>query len=204
MDDMNGYMNKFEVYQGKGQKTIDETEPNYFGLGDGFIYEMAKSLQGKYHKVYVDNYLTSVPLVENLFSHQVLCCGTLRKNRKYLPTSLRKDKDLKRGDSDYPVSKNDDIVIYKWMNNKAMHVISIFHGTETTKIKRKNKDGTIALISSPQGVNDYNTHMRGVHKADMFCSLYGTSRKFKKWWHRILFGIIDRTVCNAYVTNIYK
>ena len=31
MADMNRYLNKFEVYQGKGRKTTDETEPNHFG-----------------------------------------------------------------------------------------------------------------------------------------------------------------------------
>lgn len=56
---MNGYMNRFEVYQGKGQKATHEAKPKDFGLGDGVVYEMAKSLQGKYHKVCVDNYFTS-------------------------------------------------------------------------------------------------------------------------------------------------
>ena len=83
-----------------------------------------------------------------------------------------------------------------------VHVISNFHGTEITEIKRKNKDGTIAMIACPGAVKDYNKYMGGVDKADMYVSLYGTSRKSKKWWHRILFGLIDRTVCNAYV--VYK
>ena len=184
------------------KKTTNKTKPKYSGLGEGVVYEMTKSLQGKYHEVYVDSYFTSVPLMEYLFSHQVLCCGTLCTNRKYLPTNLRKDKDLRRGGSDYRVSTNDDIVIYKWMDNKAAYVISNFHSTETTKIKRKNKDGTIELISSPQTVNDYNTYMGGVGKGNTFCSLYHTYQKSKNWWHSISFGIIDRTVCNAYV--VYK
>lgn len=126
----------------------------------------------------------------------------MRTNKKFLPTNLREDKDLKGGDSDYRISKNDDIVVYKWMNNKAVHVISNFHDTETTKIKQRNKDGTIALISSLQAVNYYNTYMGKIDKVDMFCSLYSTSLKSKKWWHRILFDIIDLTVCNACI--LYK
>lgn len=68
MADMNGYMNRFEVYQGKGQKATHEAKPKDFGLGDGVVYEMAKSLQGKYDKVCVDNYFTSVSPIECLFS----------------------------------------------------------------------------------------------------------------------------------------
>ena len=46
---------------------------------------------------------------------------------------------------------------------------------------------------------DYNKHMGGVDKADMLCAVQGLGRKSKKWWHRIFFGIIDRTVVNAQV-----
>ena len=35
--------------------------------------------------------------------------------------------------------------------------------------------------------------------ADMLISLYGLSRKSKKWWHRILFGLINRALCNALI-----
>ena len=60
-----------------------------------------------------------------------------------------------------------------------MDVISKFHGTETTKIKQKNKDEIIALILRPQAVNDYNIRMGGVDKADLLCSLNGASGKSK-------------------------
>ena len=41
--------------------------------------------------------------------------------------------------------------------------------------------------------------MRGVDKADLFCVVHGLNRNSKKWWHRIFFGIIDRTLVNAYI-----
>ena len=44
--------------------------------------------------------------------------------------------------------------------------------------------------------------MGGVDKADIQCSIYGVGRKSKKWSHRIFFGLISRTPCNAYV--VYK
>ena len=56
--------------------------------------------------------------MEYLFSHKILCCGTLCTNKTYLPKNLSKDSDLKRGEYDYRVSK-DDIVVYKWRDNKV-------------------------------------------------------------------------------------
>ena len=41
--------------------------------------------------------------------------------------------------------------------------------------------------------------MGGVGKADMLISSYGSSRKSKKWWHRIYFVLIDRALCNAFI-----
>ena len=80
---------------------------------------MTKKLAEKYHEVYVDNFFTSVPLMEYFFLHKILCCGTLRTNKKYLPKNLSKDSDLKRGEYDYRVSK-DDIVVYKWRDKVFM------------------------------------------------------------------------------------
>ena len=44
--------------------------------------------------------------------------------------------------------------------------------------------------------------MGGVDKADMLCSIYGVGCKSERWWHRIFFGLVSHTLCNAYV--VYK
>ena len=41
--------------------------------------------------------------------------------------------------------------------------------------------------------------MGGVDKADMLILSYGLSRKSKKWWHIIFFGLIDGALCNAFI-----
>ena len=51
-------------------------------------------------------------------------------------------------------------------------------------------------------MKDYNSYIGGVDKADMLCSIYGVGRKSKRWWHRIFFGLVSCTLCNAYV--VYK
>ena len=42
--------------------------------------------------------------------------------------------------------------------------------------------------------------MGGVNKTDFYCAVYGINRKNKKWWHRLLFRLIERAFVNAYVT----
>ena len=177
MADMDGYLYNFEIYRGKNQEHARNI-PKYFGLGDSVVHQLTERLSGKYHEVYVDNFFTSVPLMEYLLSHKILCCGTLRTNKKYLQ-NLATDKDLKCGDYHYRISK-DGIAVYKWRDNRPVHIISNFHDIEKSHVNRRNKDGSVAEVLCPEAVKDYNIYMGGVDKANMYCGLYGTSRKSKK------------------------
>ena len=93
----------------------------------------------KNHKMYFDNYFSSVPLEKYLALNKVLCCRTIRTNHKHLPT-MKSDKELNCGDFDYRIS-NQDMAVYKWMANKAVKVIPDFHGTECNEITTTQKDG---------------------------------------------------------------
>ena len=69
-------------------------------------------------------------------------------------------------------------------------------------IQRRQRDGSRLKFPYRTVVTDYNFYMGAVDKADMLCSIYGVACKSKKWWRRIFFGLVSRTLCNAYV--VYK
>ena len=123
--------------------------------------------------------------------------GTVRLNRKALPIDMKKDLD--RGECDHRASK-DGLTVFKWPDNKPVFVLSNFHGTDISSAKRTPRDGSKLEFLCPTAIVDYNKFMGGVDKADMLCAVQGRSRKSKKLWHRIFFGIIDRTVVNAQIT----
>ena len=200
--DMDGYISKFDVYQGKTDTSSGDSEDNSteqeFGLGEQVVQTMTKDLFGKYHQVYFDNFFTSIPLMEYLKANGVDACGTIRSHRKCLPHDLRADSNMVRGEYDYRVTKQ-GIVFYKWKDNISVFLVSNFHGTEASAVSRTQKDGSKKQFLCPAAVKEYNENMGGVDKADMLCAVHGLDRKSKKWWHRIFFGIIDRTLINAYV-----
>ena len=200
--DMDGYISKFDVYQGKTDTSSGDSEDNSteqeFGLGEQVVQTMTKDLFGKYHQVYFDNFFTSIPLMEYLKANGVDACGTIRSHRKCLPHDLKADSNMVRGEYDYRVTKQ-GIVFYKWKDNKSVFLVSNFHGTEASAVSRTQKDGSKKQFLCPAAVKEYNENMGGVDKADMLCAVHGLDRKSKKWWHRIFFGIIDRTLINAYV-----
>ena len=90
----------------------------------------------------------------------------------------------------------------KWMDNKAVNLISNFRGNEKEEIQRTQKDGSKKTFSCPKAINDYNNQMSGVDKADFYCAIYWINCKNIVWWHRFFLGIIDRALTNVYITYL--
>lgn len=160
--------------------------------------DLTRSLVGKNHKLFFDNYFNSVELQRKLLANKIYSCGTIRKGRKHFP-ELKTDKSMKRGEADWRVSK-DGIVALKWMDRRSVLLVGNYHDPsimETTS--RKKKNGSAEDIPCPRMIRDYNTHMGYVDRFDMMKSLYEVDRKSHKWWHRIFFYFVDAAVCNAFI-----
>ena len=52
------------------------------GLGEHVVLSMVDHLRNKNHEVYLDNYFTSIPLLEHLKNVGVNGCCTRKDNRK--------------------------------------------------------------------------------------------------------------------------
>ena len=104
-----GYINKFDVYQGKFEQVSENMK--LFGLGERVVLSMIDHLHNNHHEVNLDNYFTSIPVFEDLKNVGVHACGTIKANRKFLPTQIKQDKTMRRGDFDYRVAN--DIIFYK-------------------------------------------------------------------------------------------
>ena len=173
---------KFDVYTGKkADDGNDNDNLKEVGLGGKVVWHLVKHLCGKNHKVFFDNFFSSIPLLDILRVNKILACGTIRANRKYFPT-LATDKSLKRGDFDYRTSST-GLSVYKWCDNKSVHLISNFHAVSATTVERKQKDGSKEVVACPEVAKHYNQYMGGVDEHDMLRQVYGVNRKSMKWWH---------------------
>ena len=71
-----GFLYDFDVYQGGASETSE------LGMSCGVVLKMTDTLpSGMNHKVYADNFFTSVPLVEKLKQQGIWYVGTVRMNR---------------------------------------------------------------------------------------------------------------------------
>nr|XP_023022544.1 piggyBac transposable element-derived protein 4-like [Leptinotarsa decemlineata] len=188
--DKSGYCYKFEIYTGKTGNSSEKA------LGVKVVTTLCKGLENKGHKLFFDNYLSSVELMEDLKKLKIFACATINPTRRELPV-FRIDQELKQGDFDHYTSNN-GIYTVKWKDKRCVHLISNYHqSNEVTKVNRKTKTGVIQEVPCPAILSDYNAHMNSVDKLDQLKSCYEIDRKSKKWWHRIFFHFLDVCIVNA-------
>ena len=53
------------------------------------VTELTRKMEGRGHKLYVDNFFSSPELFYDLVNKQIYCCGTVRPNRKRMPQDLK-------------------------------------------------------------------------------------------------------------------
>lgn len=176
LGDMSGFIQTFQVYQGKQVETSELQSE--FGLGGRVVLDLSSSILGKGYTLFFDNYFSSVPLMAKLKMEKTCACATIRSNRRQLP-ELRSDKSLTRGEYDFKTTE-EGITLFKWKDNKVVYIISNYHGCEVGTVERTERDGTKITVSCPTALSDYNMFMGGIDKADMLRSIYGTGRKSKK------------------------
>ncbi|XP_068115954.1 piggyBac transposable element-derived protein 4-like [Hyperolius riggenbachi] len=108
-------------------------------------------------------------------------CGTVRPNRREMPTSFGKQK-LKPGD--IAAWQKGKMLALRWRDKKDVCLLSRVHDTSTVPTKtRGGKE-----IQKPQVVVDYNQTMGGVDRADQAVTFYPAVRKQQKYYKKIFWS----------------
>lgn len=158
--------------------------------------------------VVVDNFFTSVSLLENLRNEDIYACGTVRSNSKGLPEFMKKnkankanakvEKSMKRGEFQFKIKNR--IAAVQWKDNKAVNFLSSAHTPrDTTTVLRRLKNGKRVKVNCPKVVQAYNQSMGGVDKFDQLHERYSVGRRSLKWWHRIFYYVVDLAIVNSFV-----
>ncbi|XP_042142200.1 piggyBac transposable element-derived protein 3-like [Ixodes scapularis] len=192
-----GIMHDLIIYEGKGTAS-----DNGFGISGDIVIDLAKTLpQHVNHKLFFDNWFTSLRLVDELKTKGFHCIGTVRADRTE-KCPLSSDAALKaqgRGSVDFRMDEKTENEVIKWFDNNCVTLVSSYagvHPTDTCK-RWNSKDKCMVDVLRPLAVKEYNTFMGGVDLADMLIELYRTDHKLKKWYIRIFYWIIDVSIVNG-------
>ncbi|KAK3880920.1 hypothetical protein Pcinc_014570 [Petrolisthes cinctipes] len=129
--DDKGMVYDFIPYTGKIEPVNNPNVPD-LNPSSNSVLHLAESIPPfKNHKLYFDNWFTSLPLLDHLASRGIWCCGTVQQTRLHGLT-FKSDKQLQgqgRGTYEEWETQYDDktkITALKWFDNRAVHLASTF------------------------------------------------------------------------------
>lgn len=155
------------------------------------------------HKLFFDNWFSTISLFIYLKKLGILACGTMRANRLQ-GCRLKSNKELKksgRGSMDYMTDLNTGVIITKWMDNNAVHIASNFIGVEPMSSVTRwiPEEKCRKEIQCPRIIKEYNGGMGGVDLADMLIALYRIAVKTHRWYIKVFWHCVDICKVNAWL-----
>jgi hypothetical protein len=196
-----GILYDFFIYTGKS------SEPSsLLGVSADTVMTLCATLEKHVnHKLYYDNWFSSIPLISALKQQGIHSTCTIRNNRlKGADKLLKKEKDLcktGRGSMDYLTEADTNICVVRWLDSAPVQLASSYLGSSFgPPVNRFSvKDRAIVSVSCPTIVHEYNKHMGGVDLLDMYLSLYRIRLRSKKNYHYIFYYLLQVSVINSWL-----
>ena len=146
----------------------------------------------------MDNFFSGVQLFDDLRADNIGACGTVRANRKDLPSQMKTYKG-KKGDVPKMWLRTDNkLIACAWQDTGKVNMISSVGNSGITKVDVRSKSG-IRQVLKPNIQVEYNKFMGGVDLFDQLCSTYPFKRKNKKWHHVIWHFLVETALVNGYI-----
>lgn len=122
------------------------------------------------------------------------------ETNKYAYFKNKHDANITRGHYESVISKEEGILVCKWVDNSIVSLASNVNGVHpidsVQRFSRKEKK--FIQVQRPHIVSEYNKYMFGVDRMDENIDLYRISVRNKKWYWPILSWLIDVCVHNAW------
>lgn len=188
-----GFTLNLDVYAGRADRDAG------VGLSEAVVRRLADHLLDKGRIVYADNFYTSVPLATYLIGRNTHLCGTVRSNRKGLPTDVTKAK-VKKGEVVGRMNA-DGVKVLQWTDKRSVFMLSTIpgHSTALVDVGRARRGQP---VMKPQAVLDYNRNKRGVDSSDQFSSYYPSLRKTLRWYKKVAMELVAGTaLVNAWLLH---
>ena len=201
-DSYSGFAHIAHVYFGK-----KNTEKTKMGLYFDLVNLLTKDIRGKNHHVFFDNLYTSVPLIKFLYTKQIYACGTIRSDKRIIPSFMRSKKQskLSRGVSKtYQDTRLSNLiaVIWKDVDDVKMVGTTSTPGVGTNIVRRVG--GRQIVVQTPNIVKLHGKNYSGVNKIGGLVSQFKLGRLShysKKWWKHVFYYYYNLTVANALIIH---
>lgn len=191
-DASNSYFYNGYVYSGKNSDGVGLTaQEQKFLVPTQCVLRLTKPIQGSNRNVTADNWFSSIQLVDELSKRKLTYVGTVKKNKRELPTEFQPDKRRAVQSALFGFTKDKTLCSYVPKKNRAVILISSMHHNDEI-------DGD---TNKPEIIMYYNSTKGGVDEADKKCSIYSSSRRTKRWPMVLFYRVLDLSGMNAYILH---
>ena len=183
------YTSNLEVYVGSQpngpfQKSNSPTD---------VVLRLCDHISGTCRNITMDNWFTSIPLVQILLrEHKLTVIGTLRKNKRELPLEFSKPINRKIHSSMFGFTSDLTLVSYIPRRGKNVLLVSSLHHHDEIDPSTGNQN-------KPFIITEYNETKGGVDVVDKLCASYDCARNTRRWPMVIFFNMLNIAGINAQV-----
>ena len=167
------------------------------------VLDLTRHVQGLWHTIVTDNFFTSVKLFHELICPHFWATGTVRTTRRGLPKELKRLRsEDHRGSILIKMHRLRQMVAVSWQEKKIVTFLSTSEAgwRPGVKVQRRTrgKEKPVFVPSTPVHL-EYQQMMRGVDATDQIRGNYSVQLSTHRWWHKILWFVIDQTITNCWI-----
>lgn len=179
-----------------GKDTLVEGNQN-LSVSEKIVEDlMLPSLNKGYH-LYIDNWYTSIPLLQYLRDNDTLAWGTIRKNKGF-PEEVSKAKLRQRGQS--IARRSGALLALKSKDTKEVFMLTTIHDERMQNVR--NRRNPANPVEKPKCIVDYNKNMGGVDRTDQLLEPFKVARKCMKWYKKLAMHLMQLSLLNSFL--LYK
>jgi len=171
-----GYVLRYCVYTGSADAAEDDTATTH-----GVVMSLMEKYLDKNHKLFTDNFYTSLLLCKELYERGTYLCGTVQQRRKHYPEKMKVRKNSNKNNlfrPQYRFATCGDYTVGLWHDRRDITFVSSMHSASVEVIQKRPKGGREREpIPCPSAIVEYNQHMNGVDITDQHLSYHSLTRK---------------------------
>ncbi|KAJ8944361.1 hypothetical protein NQ314_009493 [Rhamnusium bicolor] len=163
-----------------------------FGKSGQVVTTLMNPYLNKNLTIYLDNWYNSPTLSLLQHDNKTNSCGTIKKNRKFMP---KLDEKLKRGEMSFRSSG--PALVLKWCDKRDIYMITTLHDYNMSSMNKTDRQ-TGMQVMKLNCIIDYNQNMGSVDKTDMLISSIESVRKCMKWYKKLFLHFQDMAIINSH------
>ena len=177
------------MYEGKGTGREE-------GIGETVVTSMTLEFVPAETSGFIDNYFTSLPLLEKFKGSDIKLTETLRKDRiRSVP--LSDFSKVQRGTAEAFVEEKKNLGVVHWQDNSDVivgtnEVDAVLSIGNCNRWSAKYKK--VTAVPQPKVIQHYNNGMGGVDLFDQFRAKYRVAFRKRVWYYPIFRLLLNATV----------